>query len=162
MPAITMAPPNQNPKMMSSRLMNMKFMQRSAAAEAQSPRTPAAAEPAAKKQRLSNGSFNSTPASTPHADTKLPSNAPTPEDQRREEAFAREAEARGDSKWYLSFKEPQSPAANSPLRIVSAGYGALDSSRTAGRSSSGDEGSSSPPHMSGRRSFGKFNKPVEV
>lgn len=151
-----MAPPNGTPKTMSSRLMNMKFMQRAAASDASTPSTPA--EPAAKKQRLSNGSFKSTPVSTPKSEVE----APTPEEQKREEAFAREAAARGDSKWYLSFQEPQSPAVLSPLRIVSAGYGALDSAGAAQEQASDEEEENARPQMAGRRSFGKFNRATEV
>ena len=152
-----MAPPNGTPKAMSSRLLNMKFMQRAAASDASTPITPA--EPAAKKQRLSNGSFKSTPVSTPQSEAE----APTPEEQRREEAFAREAAARGDSKWYLSFQEPQSPAVSSPLRIVSAGYGALDSAGVAREhSSEGEENGEARPQTAGRRSFGKFSSATEV
>lgn len=150
-----MPPKNGTPNGgMSSRLANMKFMQRAAASEASSPRTPA--ELAAKKQRLSYTSFKSTPASTPGEDGSAS------EEHKREEAFAREAAARGDSKWYLSFQEPQSPAVSSPLRIVSAGYGALDTSGVAKDHSTDDEEDTRRPQIPGRRSFGKFNKAVEV
>lgn len=152
-----MAQPNGTPRNMSSRLMNMKFMQRAAASQTSSPRTPA--EPATKKQRLSNGSYSTTPASTPRQESSLIADTA---ERKREETFAREAAARGDSKWYLSFQKPQLPAVSSPLRIVSAGYGSLDSSGAARDSSSEDEEETTRPQVAGRRSFGKFNKAVEV
>lgn len=136
-------------------------MQRAAASGGSTPSTPA--EPAAKKQRLSNGSHVSTPASASASGANTPIEAQTPDEQRREEIFAREAAARGDSKWYLSFQEPQQAARPSPLRVVSAGYGALDTSGAADIDSSDDEVEESVrPKVSGRRSFGKFNKAVEV
>ena len=152
-----MAPPNGTPQAMSSRLASMKFMKRAEASKPSSPRTPA--EPAAKKQRLSNGSVKSNPALTPRS---VAERAADEEETKREEGFAREAAARGDSKWYLSFQQPQSPAVSSPLRVVSAGYGALDQSETTRDRSSEDEEERERPQMAGRRSFGKFNKAVEV
>jgi len=131
----------------------MKFMQRAAASDSKSPRTPS--EPAAKKQRLSNGSFNSSPAppQNPHPE------APSAEQQRREDFLAREASERGETKWYLSFQEAPSPAISSPLRVVSAGYGALDSRRAGELSSEEDE---DVPQMQGRMNFGKFSRKAEV
>lgn len=146
---------------MSSRLMNMKFMQRAAASGPPDPGTPP--EPAAKKQRLSYGSYRSTPASTPRSDSDAVAEPQAADEEKREEDSARQAAAHGDSKWYLSLQAPPQPNVPSPLRVVSAGYAALDSGVPAmDRSSEDDEEDRTQPPMAGRRSFGKFNKVFEV
>ncbi|KAK5166444.1 uncharacterized protein LTR77_007987 [Saxophila tyrrhenica] len=151
-----MAQTNKQGKEMSSRLATMKFMQRSTGSPS-SPRTPD--QPSGKRQRMSNGSYNSTPAST---DAQRVEEAIATEERKRAEIAEREAAGRGETKWYLSFKEPPvSQQSESPLRIVSAGYSALDA---AGRErSSEDEGEedSVRRQMQGRRSFGKFNRKLE-
>lgn len=159
-----MAAPAKQPKSMSMRLAGMKFMQRSAAS------TPPASpmEPAAKKQRLSSGSFNTSPAPSPRSENEAVEQAVAAQERKRAEAVAREGEMKGETKWYLSVQTPQKPAVESPLRIVSAGYSALDATdRKAEPDSDDDDEESSPrPSMPGRISFGKFGrtekkKPVE-
>ena len=153
-----MATPNRQPKMMSSRLLTMKFMQRASNSPSSAPSTPS--EPPSKKQRLSNGSqlspYNSSAASTPKSDAQTVEDALASEERKRSEAIEREAADRGESKWYLSYKEPQAPAVESPLRIVSAGYSALDASGN--NRSSEEENEGSKPPVVGRRSFGNFNR----
>jgi len=156
-----MAQPNKQPKTMSSRLLTMKFMQRASASPSSSPNTPA--EPPAKKQRLSSGSYTSSPLSTPTSDAQAVQEALAAEEQKRAEALEREAADRGESKWYLSFKEPQTPVAESPLHVVSAGYSTLDAAASARDRSSEEEGTDLVrPSFAGRKSFGKFNKVIEV
>lgn len=146
---------------MSSRLLTMKFMQRGAASPNSSPTTPS--EPPSKKQRLSNGSYASTPSSTPRSDAQAIEEALAAEEQRRTEALEREAADRGETKWYLSFKEPQTPAQESPLRIVPAGYSTLDAAaHSKERPSDDDVEIDVPLQAKGRRSFGKFNRSLEV
>lgn len=138
--------------------MAMKFMQRAAASPSSGPSTPA--EPPSKRQRMSDGSGISTPPSASRSDATAAKEAVAAEERQREEAFDREAADRGESKWYLSFKQPQKPASASPFRVVSAGYSTLDGSNTKDQDSE-DEDESTGPHV-GRRSFGKFNKGLEV
>ncbi|KAI6809906.1 hypothetical protein KC332_g12580 [Hortaea werneckii] len=152
-----MAQKNVQPKEMSNRLMAMKFMQRGAASPSSGPSTPA--EPPSKKQRMSDGSGVSTPPSASRSDAAAAKEAVAAEERQREEAFDREAADRGESKWYLSFKQPQKPVSASPFRVVSAGYSTLDGSNTKDKDSE-DEGESAEPQV-GRRSFGKFNKGLE-
>ncbi|KAK4542265.1 hypothetical protein LTR36_006918 [Oleoguttula mirabilis] len=155
-----MAQPNRQPKAMSSRLATMKFMQRASASPSSSPSTPT--EPPSKKQRLSTGSYNSTPSSAPRSDSQAVQEALAAEEQKRTAALERQAADRGESKWYLSFKEPQTSATESPLLVVSAGYSMLDAASTAKERSSEEEGTEATrPSIAGRRSFGKFNKVVE-
>lgn len=136
-------------------------MQRAAASDSSAPSTPS--EPPSKKQRLSNGSYNNTPSSTPRSDAQFVHEALAAEEQKRADALDREAADRGETKWYLSFQESPLPAAQTPLRIVSAGYGTLDAGSVAkGASSEEDAEESTTPQIKGRRSFGKFNRAVEV
>ncbi|EMC94002.1 hypothetical protein BAUCODRAFT_217573 [Baudoinia panamericana UAMH 10762] len=155
-----MAQPSRQPKMMSSRLLTMKFMQRSAGSPpSPAPTTPS--EPPSKKQRLSYGSSASTPSRTPRSDAKLVREALEAEESKRAQALEREAADRGETKWYLSFKETRPSVSQSPLRVVPAGYAALD---TAGveRSSNQLDDEVFTPSVSGRRSFGNFNNAAEV
>lgn len=135
-------------------------MQRAAASTSSPPSTPP--EPPSKRQRLSNGLYNSI-SSTPQSDARSVEEALAVEDQKRTEALEREAANRGETNWYLSFKEPHSPATKTPLRIVSAGYAALDAADSAlDRSTAEDDDPRGTPQLQGRRSFGKFNRKVEV
>ena len=133
-------------------------MQRASASPASAPSTPT--EYPSKKQRLSNGSYNSTPASAPSSDAQAIEKALAAEEQKRTEALEREAAHRGESKWYLSIREPQVPAAESPMHIVSAGYSTLDTAQDRFSEEEGEGGA--VPQVTGRRSFGKINRVVEV
>jgi len=113
---------------------------------------------------LSTGTYKSTPSTTPRSDAQGADGTVTAESQQRAEALEREAADRGESKWYLSFKEPETAIDNSPLRIVSAGYSTLDAGPSVRERSLDDDDDVIPtrPQVAGRRSFGKFNKAVEV
>ena len=135
-------------------------MQRAAASTSSPPSTPS--EPPSKKQRLSNGLSNSSP-STPQSDAQALDEVLAAEEQTRNEALELQAAQRGDTKWYLSFQQPQSPVVKTPLRIVSASYAALDSTSSAiDYSAEENDYSTIPPQIQGRRSFGKFNRKLEV
>lgn len=153
-----MATQAKNDKAMSSRLAGMKFMQRSAAAS--TPSSPM--EPAAKKQRLSSGSFNTLSAQSPRSDNAALEQAAASQARKRAEAVAREGELKGETKWYLSVQTPQTPAVESPMRVVSAGFSALDATDRKLKPDSDDEEdeheSSPRPNMPGRISFGKFGR----
>lgn len=133
-------------------------MQRAGGAPSSSPSTPS--EPPIKRQRLSNGSVKSTHSSTPHHGAQQMPNALAGEEQKRTQVVNHEPADRGESRWYLSFKEPQAPSVDSPLRIVSAGYSMLDAAKD--RSSEEEEESQASRQVKGRRSFGKFNRTLEV
>jgi hypothetical protein len=136
-------------------------MQRAAASPGSSPSTPP--EPSGKRQRLSNGSYQSTPASTPRSDSQLVEDALASEERKRVEALEKEAANRGETKWYLSIKEPAPQAAKSPLRVVSAGYSTLDADSKQQRSADEEEDDTdSRSQIHGRRSFGNFNRKIEV
>lgn len=126
-------------------------MQRGAATSpSSSPATPE--ERGGKRQRLSNGSYNASPASTPGG-------ANNAEEQRRQEIAEREGVAKGDTKWYLSVQPASKPVAESPLRIVSAGYSTLDA--PARRNSAAEDEPddvSSNATAAGRMNFGNFRR----
>lgn len=155
-----MATPRSQPKAMSSRLATMKFMQRAAASPASSsaqPSTPA--EPPSKRQRLSNGgSAASTPASTPRG-------LRTPGEEKQAAAVEAEARRKGESKWYLSLQTPPRPqGAGHGLKVVQAGYSMLDAPENGRqeRVEGGEDEGGRRPAVAGRRSFGKFNRVIEV
>lgn len=135
-------------------------MQRSGASESPNPSTPE--QPSTKRQRMSNGTYNSSPGSTPGSEQTL---VHTPEEKKRMEASEREAAAKGETKWYLSVQQAAKPVEQSPLRIISTGYGALDSGNGAAYDDSeGEEDSAPATNAPGRMNFGNFNKkqPVRI
>jgi hypothetical protein len=109
-------------------------MQRSGASESPKPGTPE--QPSTKRQRMSNGTYNSSPGSAPNSEQPV---FHTPEEKKRMEASEREAAAKGETKWYLSVQRAPKPTEQSPLRIISTGYGALDSGKGAQYSDSEDD-----------------------
>ncbi|KAK4565880.1 hypothetical protein LTR86_003729 [Recurvomyces mirabilis] len=155
-----MAESTKQPKAMSSRLATMKFMQRASASPSSTPSTPS--DPPSKRQRLSNGTFNSIPSSAAQREARLVEEAIAAEAKKREDALEREAADRGESKWYLSYKQPNTPGAESVLKVVSAGYSSLDGAGTTrGEDSDEELVEQARPKFVGRKSFGKFNKTVE-
>lgn len=142
----------------------MKFMQRAAASSPSSaPSTPGG--PPSKKQRLSDGS--SVPF-TPESDARAVEEALAAEEAKRIEALERAGADAGETKWYLSYRQQKAKGEETPLRIVYARSGALDSPSAARMSAeeddegSEDEAPAVRPDIIGRRSFGKFNRKVEV
>jgi hypothetical protein len=80
---------------------------------------------------------------------------------KRAAAIEQEGASKGETKWYLSFKAPQTPVAESPLRIVSAGFSALDSvdrKVAQEKASDSEDDESAQRNMPGRKSFGKFGR----
>ena len=140
-----------------------QFMQRAAASpNSSSPSTPS--QPPSKKQRLSSG--GATPA-TPSSDARAIQEALAAEELKRQQALDRQAADAGETKWVLSYQEVKAKTREAPMRIVTAGYGSIDSAaavramRANIDSDSEDEGSAARK-IQGRRSFGRFNRAVEV
>ena len=124
-------------------------MQRAAAsapsfAPQSQPRSPQT--PSSKRQQASV-----TPSSiaTPSSDLQLIQVALTEEEEKREKAVERLAEDAGETKWVLSTVDGGEQTNLGGLRIVENGYSAIG--QEAWR-----------PSMVGRRSFGKFNRELEV
>lgn len=128
-------------------LTAVQFMQRSAASTPSSPSTPV--EQPSKRQRLSTASYNGTPSSTPQTDVQ------STEEGAASDVHQHIDKVNKDGKWYLSYEAPQISSAHTPLRVISAGYSTLDTNDSAGRESTTIE-------LPGRRSFGNFNRKVEV
>lgn len=127
-------------------------MQRgTATSPSSSPATPE--ERGGKRQRLSNGSYNASPASTPGG-------ADDADEQKRQETAEREGVAKGDTKWYLSVQPTSKPVAGSPLKIVSAGYSTLDAA--ARRSSAPEDEDVGTGAAAGRMNFGNFSRKQTV
>ncbi|KAF2859715.1 hypothetical protein K470DRAFT_264998 [Piedraia hortae CBS 480.64] len=112
---------------MSSRLLGMKFMQRAAASSEKD-----AAEPAAKRQRLS----------APAADAPV-----------KNVHWGNGSE----TKWRLNVRDLPVRNCEPPLRVVPAGFTVLDGEVEDAE----DEDGPGRSKMEGRKSYGKFNKSVE-
>ncbi|KAF1918623.1 hypothetical protein BDU57DRAFT_511324 [Ampelomyces quisqualis] len=114
---------SNTPKTMSSRLMTMKFMQRSAhKATASSPSTPNG--PPAKKARLSNG--QSAPGTPGTPDHEILQSALAAEEKRRQEALDKAAQHTGETKWVLSFTDPLAGSRQESLQVKQAGFAEID------------------------------------
>lgn len=78
------------------------------------------------------------------------------------EASEREAAAKGETKWYLSVQQAPKPTEQSPLRIISTGYGALDSGKGVQYSDSEEDDAPQTTSAPGRMNFGNFNRKQAV
>ncbi|KAK6442171.1 hypothetical protein LTR95_001580 [Oleoguttula sp. CCFEE 5521] len=153
-------PDKPGAKMMSSRLATMKFMQRANHSPPSTPGTPE--EPSAKRQRLSNGSAVASPASTPTHQDRAVQAAQAREEQIRQAVLEREGTAKGDTRWYLSVQQTAMPAVDSPLRIVSAGYSALDAGSARKAEDEEEDTAAQPRIVPGRMNFGFSRKPMKT
>lgn len=137
----------------------MKFMQRAAASPTTSPSTPEEPSP---KRRKKDSDSPSRPAFDVNAlvDQRAIQAAAIAEDAKRQVALERAAAESGDTRWVLSFEDQRS---SSPpklaLRVVQTGYANLDVPSNVRLAEDLEE---DRPVMVGRRSFGKFNKKLEV
>lgn len=149
------------PKAMSSRLLTMKFMQRAAA----SPTSPSSPEqPPAKRQKQS-GQSEAEFAIDSLADKHAVQAAIAEEERIREAAIERAAEQAGDTRWHLSFENQDynlSASSQKSLQIIHAGYAVIDSLDLHDAAVGPDSASTNSPISTGRRSFGKFNRTIEV
>lgn len=125
-------------------------MQRAAASN--SPTTPQTPEgPPSKRRKTSSNPQSLVP--TPTSDAEVYRAAADLEDAKRVAAIERIATEAGETKWVLSTASngANGKAGERKLRFMSAGYSEID--RDSQTSSKGE---------GGRRSFGRFNKEVEV
>lgn len=136
----------------------MKFMQR-AAASPTSPSTPDGPSP--KRQKTTDdGSPEPVFDVNALADNRAIKAAMAEEENKRQAALERAGAAAGDTRWVLDFaavENAPSPVQRSTLKVVQTGYGLLDGMAAF---SHGEDESASP--MVGRRSFGRFNRVIEV
>lgn len=153
--------PAKAPKTMSSKLLTMKFMQRAAAASPLS--TPDQPSPKRHKStHTSESSFNVDAL----ADQEAVRAALAAEEAKRQAALEKQAADAGDTRWILNFKEDLksfSTQTKKSFRIVEAGFASIDHSLAGRHSAKYDEDSDlEAPVMIGRRSYGKFNRAIEV
>jgi len=139
---------------MSSRLLTMKFMQR-AAASSNDPSSPD--EHPAKRQKQSGDSSASVDVAS-LVDQRAIQAAITEEERVRQAALDKAAEQAGDTHWVLKYENQDADEMSSskkPLRIIETGYASIDNDDNELDTSSGS------PMVSGRRSFGQYNREVE-
>jgi len=85
------------------------------------------------------------------------------EELKRTQALERHAVEAGDTKWILNIADSPTGAASTPLKIVHAGYIAIDSPAAHDNLEDTDDVNEEVrPRLPGRRSFGKFNRVLEV
>jgi hypothetical protein len=141
-----------------------QFMQRASAATTSTPSTPDGSRPS-KRQRISIDG-TSTPTTTSTSDAQAFAEAITAEEAKKNAFIERAAAEAGETKWVLSVSDSNTINNHNTtpsLRIVQAGYGAIDSATPLPDSQdSHDEEEDRSAGMAGRRSFGRFNKTVEV
>lgn len=134
-------------------------MQRSAPSSPATTSTPD--KPSAKRKKLDDGSAQRLEeASKASYEALLAA-----EDSKRQQMLDRQAEAAGDTKWVLDSPLTSSAVTSKPLfQVVNAGFGAIDilgsSQKSAGLSE--DAVGEAGRGAGGRKSFGKFNKHIEV
>lgn len=123
-----------------------------------------ASTPPAKRQKLDNGS--TLPAQT----IVQPVPEVSHEEIRRERLLARQAEQAGDSKWSLDVPDVSVASASIGLAIVDASYGFIDSNGAQEQDATelnraiAEENTKTSDRwrIKGRKSFGQFNKTLEV
>lgn len=136
---------------MSSRLLTMKFMQRSAAS-ASSPASSTSDERAYKRQRLSTGE----PSRRENAELQAVQAALAAEEAKRLEVLERQAADAGETKWVLNL--PRQDVQPVGFTVVSAGYGTIDSHGGHEQDEEDETSLAQRPSMQGRRSYGDFGK----
>lgn len=102
--------------------------------------------PLSKRQKVSAAPSSTA---TPPSELQLIHAALTEEEEKREKTIERLAEEAGETRWVLSTVNGEEGNGVGGLRIAKAGYSDIDQE-------------ASRPAMVGRRSFGKFNKGLEV
>ncbi len=115
--------------------------------------------PSPKRQKLDPDISPST--ATPNTDLQAIQAALAAEEAKREQALERQAKEAGETKWFLSFRPEESVAAGRGLKVARAGFAGIDQE---GGSIGTEEGllRAGGGDIVGRRSFGKFNRVLEV
>ena len=143
---------------MSSRLLTMKFMQRAAAASPASPSTPGTPDlPSSKRQRTDDSPLSFSVNEL--ADQKAVRDALEAEEKRTQAALDRAARDAGDTRWVLNFEQKVKPQEKGAMRVQQMSFANIDRAPAVIRAMDDD---GDKPIGGGRRSFGKFNKKLEV
>lgn len=153
--------PAGTPKHMSSRLLTMKFMQRAAAIPL--PPSPSTSDaPSPKRQKTDKSTTPKFNVST-LTDQKAIQAAIEREEAIRQAAVDKAAAAAGETRWTLNFKQGLHDTGKSSVHVIQAGFAAIDKStdRIVDVEEE-EEQESQRPAIAGRKSFGKFNRTIEV
>ena len=142
----------------------MKFMQRAAASAPTTPTT--ADEPSPKRRKKDSDSPSKAKVNIDElADQRAVQTAIAAEEAKRQAALERQGAELGDTRWVLSFEDQElaTVAPKLAIRVVQAGYANIDILSSANsKSIEEDLQWEEKPVMVGRRSFGRFNKVLEV
>lgn len=147
---------------MSSRLLTMKFMQRAAASSpVSSPSTPDL--PSIKRRKTGDASPGAFEVDA-LVDQRAVEVALANEEALRQAALDRAGAEAGDTRWILNFKQDEGTAtehSKPSYQIIQTGFAAIDNTKPdyVVRSINNED---QRPVIIGRRSFGKFNRAVEV
>ena len=150
-------------KTLSSRVMDMKFMRRSSGNAFPSTPSKEMAERPSKRKRLSDGSaLGTSPAmGVNDAQHSMPASVRSTKD----DILAQQAEEAGDTKWTLEAHVPQVQNRTAPvMNVAIVGYSTIDASRPAQSGENSSDAGEDPAEEAtpGRKSFGRFNKKIEV
>lgn len=143
----------------------MKFMQRAAASSPTHTSPSPLDEPSPKRQKTAQNTPTKFNVDT-LADNRAIQAAIKEEEAKKEAALDRAAAEAGDTRWVLSFegrKHLNTPT--NTLRVVQAGFASLDHPSPIKVERFDDDDNDfgdEKPFMVGRRSFGRFNKVLEV
>ena len=144
--------------------MALQFMQRAAAsASSTGPSTPAVSSP--KRRKLDSSSKPATPTS----DLQEIQIALAFEDAKRQEALERQGKDAGETRWALSFKpnnySEHGAVGKCAMQVSHISQDEIDYSQSGSHTEVKDDertGSWRDTNTLGRRSFGQFNKALEV
>lgn len=140
----------------------MKFMQRAAASSPLAQGSPSSqpGTPASNKRQRTDENASPTPFNVNElADQRAVEKAMAEEEAKRQAALDRAAQEAGDTRWVLNFEDKDAQEKKTGgLRVQMASFATLD--RGAARIELDVE--EDKPVAGGRRSFGKFNKKLEV
>lgn len=154
---------HNTPKSMSSRLLTMNFMRRAAASNPASPAQASPAEPSPKRRKTEDspvGKFDVNAL----ANQRAVESALAAEEAKRQAALERQAELAGDTHWVLGSSD-STPSRHS-MRVVHTGYASIDRDASGGVANyepdSSEEVFEARYTQIGRRSYGRFNRAIEV
>ena len=140
---------------MSMQLKNLKFMQQILANEAKTPE--ASGEPPSKRQKLAINSPTTTVS--PSSPSFF---SPTTDGRSNNEFIKRQAEAAGDTEWYVDGYDAF-PKTEDHVKVSEVGFSTIDADPSDDNSDIDDNDRDiRRMRKSGRRSFGKFNPDIEV
>lgn len=140
----------------------MKFMQRAAATSPLAPSSPSTPDQfgSNKRQRTDSVASPLTFNVNELADQKAVRDALEAEEKRTQAALDKAARDAGDTRWVLNFEQKPKQQSTGTMRVQSMSFAGIDRVPPVIWSMDEEEGDKSIG--GGRRSFGKFNRKLEV